>query len=205
MFYSFDGIDGVGKTTQMTQFCQWLAETGHDVVACRDPGSTPLGEQLREIVLHSDGATSISRTSEMLLYMAARAQLVEQVIRPALDAGRVVVSDRYLLANVAYQAYAGGLEVEDVRQVGNVATGALMPDCVFLLDMPPDEATRRLNRPLDRMEQQGDDYRRRLRDGFLTEAQRDASRIHVVDAAREIDAIQTEIRQLAAAAIASCS
>src|SRR5262245_29446614 len=99
MFFSFDGIDGVGKTTQMQLFCQWLAERGEEVVSCRDPGSTPLGERVREILLASGEETPISPRSEMLLYMAARAQLVDQVIHPALQAGKTVVSDRFLLAN----------------------------------------------------------------------------------------------------------
>ena len=122
MFFSFDGIDGVGKTTQMELFCQWLADEwpggGREVVTCRDPGSTPLGERVREILLNSDHRTPITARSEMLLYMAARAQLVEQVICPALDAGRVVVSDRYLLANIVYQGYAGGLDVVESRREG---------------------------------------------------------------------------------------
>jgi dTMP kinase len=133
----------------------------------------------------------------MLLYMAARAQLVDEVIRPALEAGKIVVSDRYLLANLVYQAHAGGLDVEAVRRVGEVAIDGVQPDCVFLLDMAPAAADGRLQRSLDRMERQGDDYRRRLRDGFLAEARRPDSRIHVVDADRPIDAVQADIRRLA--------
>src|ERR1700681_2000294 len=112
MFYSFDGIDGTGKTTQLSLFCDWLEVRGCDVVACRDPGGTPLGEPIREVLLHSDEKTPIARRSEMLLYMAARAQLVDEIIRLALAAGKTVVSDRYVLANVVYQGYAGGLEIE---------------------------------------------------------------------------------------------
>ena len=123
MFFSFDGIDGVGQNDkQMQLFCDWLNEQNHEVVTCRDPGSTPLGEQVREILLTSGEETPIAARSEMLLYMAARAQLVDEVIRPALDAGKTVVSDRYLLANVVYQGYAGGLDVAAVRDVGSVAT-----------------------------------------------------------------------------------
>jgi len=198
MFFSFDGIDGTGKSTQLSMFCDWLRGVGREVVDCRDPGSTPLGERVREIVLHSDAQTPIGRRSEMLLYMAARAQLVDEVIRPALEAGKIVVSDRYLLANLAYQGHAGGLDVEVVRRVGEVAIDGIWPDCVFLLDMVPAAADRRLQRSLDRMERQGDDYRRRLRDGFLAEACRPDSRIHVIDADRPIDAVQADIRQLAA-------
>jgi dTMP kinase len=194
MFLSFDGIDGVGKSTQMRLLCEWLAERRLDVVTCRDPGSTPLGERIREILLHSDEKTPIARRSEMLLYMAARAQLVDEVIRPALAAGRVVVSDRYLLANLVYQAYAGGLDLEAVRQVGQVAIDGIEPDAVFLLDMAPNAADERMDRARDRMENQGADYRQRLREGFLAEARRPGRRIHVIDAGRSINVVQADIR-----------
>src|SRR3954452_23253261 len=126
VFFSFDGIDGAGKSTQVRLFEEALRKQGYDVVVCRDPGSTPLGERVRELLLASDDATPISRRAEMLLYMAARAQLVDEVIGPALAAGKVVVADRYLLANVVYQGHAGGLKPEDVWQVGLVATGGVM-------------------------------------------------------------------------------
>jgi dTMP kinase len=197
MFFSFDGIDGTGKTTQMRLFCDMLYARGLDVVVCRDPGSTPLGEQIRQLLLNTDANTPIGRRSEMLLYMAARAQLVDEVIQPALDAKQIVVCDRYLMANVVYQGHAGGLDPTDVRAVGQIATGGLMPDCVFLLDMFPEAARRRLNRPLDRMENQGLEYSRKLRDGFLSEASRSDSRAHVIDGDRPIDIVQTDIRRIA--------
>ncbi len=193
MFFSFDGVDGVGKSTQMDLFCQWLRQRGHDVVTCRDPGSTPLGEKIRTILLQSGPDTSIGRLSEMLLYMAARAQLVEEIIAPALSDGRMVVSDRYLLANVVYQAHAGGLDVDATWQVGEVAIAGVEPDLVFLLDMSPDNALERLNRAKDRMEQQTDDFRARLRAGFLAEAARRPEQIAVIDAGRTIEAVQADI------------
>ena len=199
MFFSFDGIDGVGKTTQMQQFCQWLSEQGHQVVTCRDPGSTALGEKLRQIVLTSDESTPIFGLSEMLLYMAARAQLVEEVIRPALSTGKTVVSDRYLLANIVYQGYAGGLDVQQVRDVGEIATQALSPDCTFLLDMSPTDARARMGEEeeLDRVESRGDEYRESLRQGFLQEVERLGDNFHVVEADRAVDEIQQEIRAIA--------
>jgi dTMP kinase len=203
MFFSFDGIDGVGKSTQMELFLDWLREQDLSVTFCRDPGSTPLGERIREILLASEGHLAIDRRAEMLLYMAARAQLVDQVIRPALERGEVVISDRYLLANIVYQGHAGGLDPEVVRQVGEVAIGGLRPDCVFLLDMPVDQADRRLERPLDRMEQQGEAFRQRLRSGYLLEAERPGSCVQVIDAARSIEAVQTDIRQHAARFLSS--
>ncbi len=198
MFFSFDGIDGVGKTTQIQLFCDALRARGYEVVTCRDPGSTPLGERIREILLAVDSGHPISRRSEMLLYMAARAQLVEEVIRPALEAGKIVVSDRYVLANLVYQGHAGGLDVEEIRRVGEVATGQIRPDCVFLLDLRPELADSRMNRELDRMESQGAEYRKRLREGFLIEAARPEARIHVIDAGQGIEAVQADIWQIAA-------
>ncbi len=200
MFFTFDGLDGVGKSTQIELFCQWLAEHGHHVVTCRDPGSTALGEQVREILLAADSGVSIARTSEMFLYMAARSQLVAEVIRPALAEGKTVVSDRFLLANVVYQGHAGGLDVETLWQVGQTATGGLAPDMTFLLDMPPETAAERLGRELDRMEQQGDEFRRRLRTGFLAEANTD-DRIVVIDAVQPIALVQTAVRAAAAALV----
>ena len=196
MFFSFDGLDGAGKSTQIDRFCAWLRELGKEVVPCRDPGSTPRGEAVRTILLDAGPELTIGRTSEMLLYMAARAQLVDEVVRPALARGACVVSDRFLLANLVYQGYAGGLDVEGIRAVGRIATGGLEPDLTFLLDMPVAEAQRRLNRPLDRMERQGEAYRERLRAGYLAEAGQDA-RIVVVDATESIERVQTRIRAAA--------
>jgi dTMP kinase len=196
MFFSFDGIDGAGKSTQMKLFCDWLHERGHDVVTCRDPGGTPLGEAVREILL-SRRDLAIGRMSEMLLYMAARAQLVEQIIAPALTAKKTVVSDRYLLANVVYQGHAGGLDVPQLWQIGQFITRSVEPDLTFLLDLPAESAHSRLRRELDRMEQSGDDFRERLRAGFLAEAARRPDRIAVIDASRSIDEIQAEIQAAA--------
>ncbi len=193
MFLSLDGVDGVGKSTQLNLLCDWLREKRHPVVSCRDPGSTELGEALRHIVLDSRD-TPIHRTSEMLLYMAARAQLVEQVIRPALQADKTVVCDRFLLANVVYQGYAGGLDVEELWAVGEVATGGLHPDLTIVLDMEVQAARGRLDRDLDRMESQGTDYLERVREGFLIEFGLGHERIVVVDAARDIDRVHRDIR-----------
>lgn len=203
MFFSLDGIDGVGKSTQMQLFCNWLADQGRMVVTCRDPGSTPLGERVREILLDSDDQTPIAARSEMLLYMAARAQLVDQVIRPALEKGATVVSDRFLLANIVYQGYAGGLDVEAVRSVGRVATEGLMPDCVFLLDMSPEVARQRMGDELDRVESRGDQYREKLRQGFLDEAAQWGDTVHRIDADQDIEDVQSQIRKIAATILAS--
>lgn len=188
MFFSFDGIDGVGKSTQMDRFTEMLRERGHDVVTCRDPGSTQLGEKLRDIVL-SDMETTIDCRSEMLLYMAARAQLVQEIIKPALAAGKTIVSDRYLLANVVYQGHAGGLDVDELWEVGRVATEGVSPDLTILFDISIEAANARLGEERDRMESRGDEYRERLRKGFLAEAARFPNKISVVDASGGIEEV----------------
>ena len=196
-FYSFDGLDGVGKTTQIDLFCRWLEDQGHEVVICRDPGSTPLGEQVRQILLASDDSTPISARSEMLLYMAARAQLVEEVIHPALAQGKMIVSDRFLLANVVYQGHAGGLDLSIVREVGQIATDGMAPACTFLLDMDPIHAFGRMGQSTDRIESRGEAYREKVRAGFLKEAKRDSESIHVINANRPIDIVQRDVREIA--------
>jgi dTMP kinase len=196
MFFSIDGGDGTGKSTQVELFCGWLRQLGHEVVCCRDPGSTRLGEAVRALLLDRHDL-QIDRRSEMLLYMAARAQLVEEIIRPALAQQKTVVSDRYLLANVVYQGYGGGLDVDALWEVGRIATGGLLPELTIVLDMPAETAAARIARRLDRMEQQGAAFHARVREGFLAEAARWPKEIVVVNAAAPIEQVQAEIRAAA--------
>ena len=195
VFISIDGGDGTGKSTQVRLLTEWLRSLGRTVVPCRDPGSTKLGEEVRQLVLRRHDL-SIARPSEMLLYMAARAQLVEEVIRPALEAGHTVVSDRYVLANVVYQGHAGGLDVGKLWEVGHVATGGLMPDLTIVLDVPTSQAAGRIQGEPDRMELQGEAFHDRVRQGFLGEAARDPERIVVVEGIGSIEQVQARIRNL---------
>ena len=198
MFFSFDGTDGVGKSTQIELFKNWLANNGHEVLLCRDPGSTELGERLRDLLLQKHDI-AIDRRSEMFLYMTARTQMVEEVIKPALAAGTTVICDRFLLANIVYQGHAGGMEADVIRQVGSVATDGIVPDLTFLLDMDVTHARGRMDRELDRIESQGLVYMEQVRQGFLAEAERFPQGIKVVDAAQDIDVIHQDIVQLAEA------
>lgn len=197
-FIALDGIDGSGKSSQIQPLADWLRGRGLTVTTCRDPGSTAAGDAIRGILLHR-ADLQVAATAEMLLYMAARAQLVGEVVAPALGRGEWVVSDRYLLANVVYQGHAGGLDRDVIRRVGDVATGGLMPDLVILLDVDPNTAARRLDRPLDKLENRGSEYRDRLRHGYLAEAARDPERIVVIDAAAERDIVADRIRGAVAA------
>lgn len=187
----------------MQLFCSWLRDAGNDVVQCRDPGGTKLGESLRSILLTDDGATRISPLSEMLIYMASRSQLVEEVIGPALQAGKTVVSDRYLLANVVYQGYAGGLDVEQVKRVGAVATQGISPAMTFVLDLDVEQAATRMDRSLDRIEARGPQYQEKVRQGFLQEAKLRPEEIAIVDASRDVRAIQDAICGVASEVISS--
>jgi dTMP kinase len=192
-FLSLDGIDGAGKSTHSRLLAEWLASQGLDVVTCRDPGGTDLGERLRAILLDPQTGT-IDRRAEMLLYMASRAQLTAEVIRPALQAGKIVLSDRYLLANVVYQGYGGGLDVDALWEIGRVATGGLVPDLTLLLDIDLAEARRRKTALPDRMEGNSDEYFQRVRDGFLCEARKRPGAIAVIDAAGTLEQVQQRIR-----------
>lgn len=192
MFISLDGVDGAGKSTQIERLADWLRAAGRDVVQCRDPGTTPLGLELRKILLHREDL-GIDRRSEMFLYMAARTQLVEEIIRPALAAGKTVVSDRFLLANVVYQGHAGGLDPDTLWQVGRVAIAGIEPDLTLVLDLPVEVAAERLGPVRDRIESRGASYLQAVRDGFLAESRRQP-RVALIDARGTPDAVFAQIR-----------
>jgi dTMP kinase len=182
----------------MQPLVDWLRGLGRSVVSCRDPGHTQVGDAIRQILLHRQDIP-LGSTTEMLLYMAARAQLVCEVIAPALDRGQWVVSDRFLPANIVYQGHAGGLDPDLIRRVGEVATAGILPDLVLLLDVDPATAAARMNRPLDRLENRGDDYRRRLRDGYRKEAAADPARYEIIDATADPTTVGERIRGAIAA------
>lgn len=195
LFISFDGIDGAGKSTQRDLLSSWLTQRGHQVVPCRDPGTTDAGERIRELLLHR-GQLQLHARTEMLLYMAARSQLVEDIIRPAIAAGKTVLCDRFLLANIAYQGYASGLDLESIRQVGEITVNHIMPDLTILLDLPEEVAYPRLGKQLDRMEAKGLAFMHRVRNGFLREAKL-YPHVAVIDATQPIETIQAAIREAA--------
>ncbi len=190
-FISLDGLDGTGKSTQCRLLADWLRGKGYQVVECADPGGTAIGDVLRDLLL--DRRREMALPCEALLFMASRAQLTAEVIRPALQTGQTVVADRYLLANVVYQGHAGGLDPEQLWDIGRLATGGLEPDLTIVLDLPPEQAQVRRTGVPDRMESKADEFHRRVRKGFLAEARRRPERIRVVDAGRAIEAIHEEI------------
>lgn len=192
-FIVLDGMDGAGKSSQVGPLAEWLAARGRAVTTCRDPGSTAVGDAIRAILLDRHDL-QLAPTAEMLLYMAARAQLVAEVVAPALARGEWVVSDRYLLSNVVYQGHAGGLDPETLWRIGAVATGGRQPDVTIVLDVDLATAARRLDRPLDKLENRGHAYRERLRAGYLAEAARRPDAIAIVAADAGIDEVAERIR-----------
>ncbi|MCS6866982.1 MAG: dTMP kinase [Gemmataceae bacterium] len=194
VFLSLDGVDGTGKTTQCRLLVDWLRTQKVPVTACADPGGTALGQELRQLLLFGrDHAMAV--ITEALLFMASRAQLVEEVIRPALARGEVVVSDRFLLANVVYQGHAGGLNPADVWAVGRFATGGLEPDLTLVFDVPPDVAVQRRQSDADRLEDRGAEYYARVRTGFTYEAGMRPEKFRLIDATPAIDTVHLEVRR----------
>ena len=189
---TFEGLDGSGTTTQSELLRQHLAEAGRDAVLTREPGGTELGERVRELVL---GDTEISPWAEAALFAAARAQLVAEVIKPALERGADVVCDRYLDSSLAYQGLARGLGVDRVLALNVDAIRGILPDVTFLLLVDPEEARRRSGPPADRIEREGDDFWRRVDDGFRLLASEFPKRIVPVDGSRSPDEIAEEVRE----------
>ena len=190
MFVTFEGIDGSGKSTQAELLSSRLEQEGLDVLATREPGGTPLGEGLRELVLHGEDMTA---WAEALLYAASRAQHVEEVIRPALERGAWVVCDRYLDSSVAYQGVGRGLGLDRVLELNLAAVGGLLPERTFLLDLDPGELSARLAGEHDRLEREAFDFHERVREGYRELASRDPERYVVLDAARPPDELAEEV------------
>ena len=199
MFITLDGIDGSGKTTQASLLSESLVNLGLDVVHTRDPGSTIAGDVIRNLLLNSD--TPLHRRSEAMLFMAARSELVEEVIIPSLRARKVVVSDRFLLANIAYQGCQNPqdqnfLKSTDLWLSGIWASAGLIPDLTLLLDLPAEIAIDRLTQPKDRFERRGKQYLEQVRLAFLDELPRSAKKTYVLDASLPSDEVHKTIASI---------
>ncbi len=190
-FFVVDGPDGSGKSTQAKLLADAIAKTGRTVVLTRDPGGTPLGERVRELLLDTEGPQIAGRT-ELFLFMAARAQLVDEIINPALETGRVVVSDRFLMSSTVYQGLAGTVPAGEVEVIGRSATLGTQPDLTIVLDIEPEAALARMGRA-DRIERRGRSYQERVRQGFLSLAMRDPKRIVVIDGSKPLDQVHAEM------------
>lgn len=191
MFVSFEGVDGSGKTTQARLLSEQLASEGREVVHIREPGGTALGERIRELLLAGE---TMAPWTEAALFAAARAQLVDEVIRPGLARGADIVCDRYLDSSLAYQGLARGLGVERVLELNLLATGGLLPDRTFLIVLPLDEADNRKEGESDRIEKEGRPFLEQVDSAYRELARVFSQRIKVVDGARKPEDVAEEIR-----------
>lgn len=194
-FIAFEGPDGSGKSTQFRRFVASCRDAGVTVCEVREPGGTGVGEAIREVLLdhaHED----ITLRAEMLLYMASRAQLVGTRIRPALARGELVAADRFVASTFAYQGAGGGLPEADIKAVADAALSGCWPDLTVIFDVDEATAATRLSPLLDRMEAKGQDYHRRVREGYLAQARADPSRFGVIDATRGEDPVQYALLSL---------
>ena len=195
LFVTFEGIDGSGKSTQISMLSEDLEKAGIPYVLIREPGATSIGEKIRTILLDKENSKMHART-ELLLYEAARAQIVEERIRPELTDGKVVICDRFYDSTVAYQGYARGLALDAIEYLNNWSTGDLAPDITFLFDLPAEEACRRRNLregAEDRLEAEGLSFMQKVRDGYLDLSRREA-RIRVLSAMDTPDMIYRQVQ-----------
>lgn len=196
MFITFEGPEGSGKTTQIRLFAEFLRAQGCDVLTTREPGGTEISDQIRAVLMNLRNTAMHPRT-EILLFQAARAQLVEQVIRPALNRGTLVLSDRYADSTLAYQGYGHGYPLDELRRLIAFATGGLTPDLTFLLDVDPAHGLERKQREgeWNRLDAYDLAFHQRVRAGYLEMVQAEPHRWAVIDASRRIEEIQEEIRR----------
>jgi dTMP kinase len=195
LFVTFEGGDGSGKSTQAILLAQWLTETGHTVVRTREPGGTELGVELRDIVLHRRG--DIAPRAEALLYAADRAHHIATKVRPALEAGEIVVQDRYFDSSIAYQGDGRELEPEEIRRISLWAAGGLLPDLTILLDLDETASLERVQRSstrYDRLEAEERDFHARVRAAYLRLAAAEPGRFLVLDASRSRESIAAQVR-----------
>ncbi|GGO89348.1 dTMP kinase [Wenjunlia tyrosinilytica] len=192
-FIALEGGDGAGKSTQVEKLADWIRGKGHEVVVTREPGATAIGKRLRSILLDVSN-TGISHRSEALLYAADRAEHVDSVVRPALERGAVVITDRYIDSSVAYQGAGRDLSPTEVARISRWATGGLVPHLTVLLDVSPEVARERFTEAPDRLESEPAEFHQRVRSGFLALAAADPARYLVVDAGQDPEAVATIVR-----------
>jgi dTMP kinase len=198
MFITLEGPEGSGKSSQISLLAEFLGQQGYSVVTTREPGGTPIGDQIRH-VLHDVANTAMSSTAELLLYSASRAQLVYELIRPALAAGQVVLCDRYADSTLAYQGYGRNLNLTDLRTITQFATGGLKPDLTLLLDIDVERGLARRRDggdEMNRLDLELVSFHRRVRDGYHRLALEDPDRWVIVDADQPVTAVQAELQAI---------
>jgi len=194
-FITFEGTERCGKSTQSRVLYGYLKKRGHKVIYIREPGATKTGEKIRDILLHHKDI-ALSPRAEMLLYMAARAQIVDEVIRPALEKGKIVICDRFLDSTLAYQGYGLGIDVALIKKVGSFATHGIKPHLTILLDLPVKDGLAKCGNNKDRIEGRSCEYHQRVRKGYLKMARIEPKRIKIVKVKPDKSRTQEDIRRI---------
>jgi dTMP kinase len=197
LFITFEGSEGCGKSTQIRRLAEFLGSLGNEVVVLREPGATPIGESIRNLLQYDESAGAMTSEAELLLFAASRAQLVREIIRPALARGAVVLCDRFLDSTTVYQGVARALDSSEVRAINDFAVGGTLPDLTLLLDLDAVEGRRRAamrKGPADRMEQEGESFYEAVREGYLKLAAEDSGRFVLIDASSDEEGVESAIR-----------
>jgi dTMP kinase len=199
-FFTFEGIDGCGKSTQLVRVAERLQAIGTSCLVTREPGGTVISEKIREVLMSPDNKGMCPET-ELLLYLAARAQHVREIINPAIDRGEIVLCDRFEQATFAYQGGGRGLDVQAVRGINGFATGGVVPDMTFIIDIPVEISQERLNKigkGKDRMESAGAQFFERVRAGYISAASTNPQKIKLFDGTKGVDELTDEILEVIA-------
>ena len=196
LFITFEGTDGAGKTTQIQRLAADLRGANYDVCLTHEPGGTPISEQIRDMLLNPNHS-EMAATTELLLYAASRAQHVFEVIKPALQSGKIVISSRFADAMVVYQGYGRGLDLERINHLNQIATDGVRPDVTFVLDLPVEIGLQRVQNSrgeLDRLEREKIEFHRRLREGYQILAKQEPQRIKIIDAQVNPEQVYAQIQ-----------
>ncbi len=199
LFITFEGSEGCGKSTQIRRMAEFLGSLGNEVVVLREPGATPIGESIRNLLQYDAAASAMTPEAELLLFAASRAQLVREIIRPALTRGAVVLCDRFLDSTTVYQGVARDLDSCEVSRINDFAVGGTLPDLTLLLDLDAAEGRRRAatrNGPADRMEQERESFYEAVRQGYLKLAAENAGRFAVIDASSDEERVESAIKKV---------
>lgn len=194
LFITFEGADGCGKTTQLNLLEKYLKDKGLDVIVTREPGAKGLGEKFREILLNYDGL--VSDRCESFLFLADRAQNIDTIVKPAVSSGKIVLCDRHIDSSVAYQGYGRGLDIQQIKNLNTIAAGGMLPDLTLVFDIDIETSMQRVGNNKDRMENSGNEFFNRVRNGYLELAKQEPDRIKVVDSTASIDDIHNKVKNI---------
>lgn len=194
LFITFEGADGCGKTTQLNLLAEYLQSKGLEVVVTREPGSRGLGEKIREILLNYDG--EVSSNCEAFLFLADRAQHIDMLVKPSIEAGKIVLCDRHTDSTIAYQGYGRGVDLQRIKMLNSLATSGLVPDLTLVFDIDVETSMARVGKNKDRMESAGVEFHEKVRQGYLEIAKAEPERVKVINSKDSIENIFEQVKAI---------